>query len=529
MTSPDPTRRFPTFAVLFSLFSLELIAISIARLPESMRFDRYAFCDHGANLTLQYLISKGLRPSIDFGYHYGLLPALVGHVWFAVLGATPQAYQLAMGVFSIIFAWALAKILVQLKIGSVGLALTIVALGYAYQATYINFAHAIEAALLSHALAEQACGRRGNALLLASVSVFAKPSMGYLYSLLLLVLIIRQLVADGFSFRRWFSALAPTAIVFVSLAVVLVGTYGFPAFYHTVFPIEGAVSYKALNFGITRAGRELWDPKGTPWIFYFIDVSGFWIAGTIFLFCTTAYQICWTYLGKISSTRRSEIIITCAILHLAFVALFFGNQWSWIYYSYVLVIGCAIAVEFGKTTLRFGLVLCALAFFSWTDVAYWTYRWGRTTEPNVATAGLWAPVDERTEWLTVLSKVRGQKTVLLSTMGAAELLFPGFEEPVSLYLTKGLMATADVERKIAQISKADIVVVPSNTIGSCSGVPQAPEFDAAMKEFELQMSGKYFDVYQRKKKLIGATSPDSPNAESPPPEMTTPFLGAGSR
>jgi len=186
-------------------------------------------------------------------------------------------------------------------------------------------------------------------------------------------------------------------------------------------------------------------------------------------------------------------------------------------------------VELGKTGRRIGVVLCALAFVSWTDVAYWTYRWGRTTEPNVATAGLWAPADERTEWLTVLSKARGQKTVLLSTMGAAELLFPGFEEPVSLYLTKGLMATADVQRKLAQISGADIVVVPSNTIGTCSGIPQAPEFDAAMKEFEPQMRGKYFDVYQRKKKPITATSWDSPYAESPPPEMTTPFLGADSR
>ena len=495
-------RPFP----IFILFSIELIAIGVARLPESMRFDRFAFCDHGANLTLQYLISKGFRPAIDFGYHYGLLPALFGRIWFAIFGATPRAYQLAMFAFSIVFAWAIAKLLAQIKIGSVGLALTIVTLGYAYQATYINFAHAIEAALLSHALAEQAYGRRGNALSLAAAAVFAKPSMGYVYSLLLLVLVVRDLIARGSGFRRWLIALAPAAIVSSSLALVLIGVYGVAAFMRTVLPIEGVVNYHALNFGITRAGLNLWDPKGMPWIFYFIHVSGFWVAGTIFLFCSAADQIRRVYLGEISSARRSEMIITCAILHFAFLALFFGNQWSWIYYSYVLVIGCAMAAELGTTARRIGLVLCALAFFSWTDIAYWTYRWWRTTEPNAATAELWARADERAEWLTVLSKARGQKTVILSTMGAAELLIPGFEHPVSLYLTKGLMATEDVQRKLAQLSDADIVVVP-NTMETCSGVPQAPELEAAMRKFDLQVRGKYFDVYYQRDGQSNTTSP----------------------
>jgi hypothetical protein len=501
-------QRSQNFIVLFVLFSTELIAISIARFPESMRFDRFAFCDHGANLTLQYLISKGLRPSIDFGYHYGLLPALFGRIWFATFGATPWAYQLAMFAFSIVFAWALAKLLAQIKIGGVGLAFTIVAIGYAYQATYINFAHAIEAALISHALAQQACGRRENALAIGCAAVLAKPSMGYVYSLLLLIVIVRDLIARGFSFRRWLIAFVPAAIVFSSLALVLIGVYGARAFMHTTFPTEGAVSYRALNFGITRAGLDLWDPKGMPWIFYLIHVSGFWVAGTIFLFGSAADQIRRAYLGEISPARRSEMIITCAILHFAFLALFFGNQWSWIYYSYVLVIGCAIAVELGKTARRIGLVLCVLAFFSWTDVAYWTYRWWRTTEPNAVTSGLWAQADERAEWRTVLAKARGQKTVMLSTMGAAELLVPGFEDPVSLYLTKGLMAPSDVQRKLAQLSDADIVVVP-NTMGTCSGIPQAPELEAAMKKFELQMRGKYFDVYQRSGQSNATRPPDS--------------------
>jgi len=177
------------------------------------------------------------------------------------------------------------------------------------------------------------------------------------------------------------------------------------------------------------------------------------------------------------------------------LALFFGSQWSWTYYSYLLVIGCAIAADLGNASRRIGLVLCALALFSWTDVVYWNYRWWRTTEPASSTAGLWAPSDERAEWLSVLAKARGHKAVMLDRQGATELLFPGFEDPVSLFLLKGLMTPQEIQRKLAQISGADIVIVPMS-IGDRGGIPEAPEFDAAMKNFVLTR-GKYFYVFQR--------------------------------
>jgi hypothetical protein len=492
----DARQASDSFFVLFALFSFELIAISVARMPESMRFDRYAFCDHGANLTLQYLISQGLKPSIDFGYAYGLLPAIFGRIWFAIFGATSWSYQAAMEVFAIVFAWAIAKTLAQLKIGWVGVALTITTAGYAYQATYVNFAHAIEAALISHAIAEQACGRRINALALASVSVFAKPAMGFVYSLLLAVLIVGRLISDGVDFRRWAAAFAPTAIAFVSIAVALASIYGTATFIHTALPMEGARNYRALNFGITRAGANFWDPPGLPWSIYLVDVSGFWILATVLLFFAAAYQLVHVYVGGATFEARSEILVTCAILHLAFVALFFGNQSSWIYYSYLLVIGCAIAADLGRNARRIGLVLCAIAFFSWTDMAYLTYRWWKTTAPDAATAGLWAPPDERAEWVRVLAKARGRKAVMLEAGGGAtELLFPEFEQPVSLFLLKGLMTPAEIQRKTTQISGAEIVIV-SKTIKECSGVPKAAEFNQALKPFEFT-SGKYFDIYQR--------------------------------
>ena len=87
--------------------------------------------------------------------------------------------------------------------------------------------------------------------------------------------------------------------------------------------------------------------------------------------------------------------------------------------------------------------------------------------------------------------------MILDTKGAIELLVPEFEEPVSLYLDFGLMSHAEVQRKVEQISNAEMVVVPVGGIEVCRGIPAAPEFDTALKSFDLRVHGKFFDVYQR--------------------------------
>ena len=111
-----------------------------------------------------------------------------------------------------------------------------------------------------------------------------------------------------------------------------------------------------------RAGRQLWDPKGLPWIFYVIDISGFWIASTLFLFGSALLQLR-SRSTQEKSVRRKEVILSCAILHLAFMLLFFGNQWSWVYYPYLLVIGAAVAADVGPIPRRIGWSSASSLFF----------------------------------------------------------------------------------------------------------------------------------------------------------------------
>ena len=99
----------------------------------------------------------------------------------------------------------------------------------------------------------------------------------------------------------------------------------------------------------------------------------------------------------------------------------------------------------------------------------------------------------------------GKKTVMMDSMGAAELLFPDFEKPVSLFLTHGLMTPSDVERKVLQLSNAQMVIAPVQP-GPCDGVANAPEFVSAMKGFEQLWLGQHFEVFERHTAASGAST-----------------------
>jgi hypothetical protein len=495
--------------LLFFLLAIEILAIDFFKLPEILAFDSFGFCDNGANLTLQYLVSHGLTPTADFGYHYGLLPILAGRIWFAIAGRTPLAYQALMIACDLVIASAIARIAATLRFSATSLALTAITLGFAVRASYPSLAQALEAALLSCALAEQTAGKHSRALVFASAAAFTKPSMGYVYSALLLALACRDLHGESV-ITRVTRVIAPAVVTSIVIAAILAAIYGPSALIRTVVPLEGAAAYRALHYGFfSEAGRQFWDPPGLPWFYYAIDVSGFWIVGTLFLICSGVAAT--FYLAAAAgdsglAARRNEIIVTCAMLHLAFIALFFGNQWSWFYYAYFLTVGVAAAAGASTIQRRVTVGLCVLGIMAWTDVVFWELRWWQTRERDAVTAGLWASPDERDEWQKVLDTMRIQRTVMLDTKGAIELIVPGFEKPVSLYLDPGWMVPADIQRKLQQISEAQMVVVPVGGIEACLGIPAAPEFDTALKSFEPRMKGKFFDVYQRPSSSASPTS-----------------------
>jgi hypothetical protein len=489
---------------LFALLAIELIALAVIRLPYGLDFDAFAFSDIGSNFTIQRLVVLGQRPAIDFGYHYGLLPILLGKIWFSVFGMTPIAYEASMVVWGLVVVWALAQLAVSLRFRTFGLALLFIGLGFAIQVSYPNLSHITESALIALALCSQSRGNRSTALAFACAGLFCKPSMCYVYGLILVVLIVTDLLRSRATISDFVRAFAPAAIAGIVLIIILATLYSPASAVRTLFPVEGAVAYHDQNFGFfTGIGRSFWNPPNVPWIYYLFDFSGFWIASSIFLVvCGTMAWTRWhrNIAGNAPDVRRDEILWTCAILHLAFVFFFFGNQWSWICYSFILILGVAVAADLSPMNRRLALLLCVLGLTSWVGRGWYIARYWHERSPSAITAGLWASPDETAEWQKARALAHGHRSIVLETKGDASLMFPEFAPPVALYLDPGLMPAAEIQREVEQLSAATIVVVPiSNNIAPESqGVPKAPEIENEMKSLDLIFGGKYFDVYRRR-------------------------------
>jgi hypothetical protein len=489
---------------LFVFLAIELIALAIVRLPYGLDFDAFAFSDIGSNFTLQYLVSQGQRPGLDFGYPYGLLPVLAGKIWFSLFGMTPIAYESVIVACGLVVVWALAQMAVSLQFRTFGLALLFIGLGFAIQVSYPNLTHIMESAFIALALRSQSRGNRTTALAFACAALFCKPSMSYVYGLILFILMTLDLLRSRSGVSGLVRAFAPAAVTGTILIVVLGIFYGPASVFQTLLPVQGLSTYHGQDFGFFGGiGRSFWNPPNVPWIYYLFDFSGFWIASSVFLVGCGA--MAWTrWHRRIAATafdaRRDEILWTCAILHLTFVFFFFGNQWSWICYSFILILGVAAAADLSPINRRLALILCVLGFTSWIGRGWYIAKYWRERSPSAMTAGLWTSFDEIAEWQNVRAMAHGRRAIVLETKGDAALMFPEFAPPVALYLDPGLMPAVEIQRQVDQLSGAGIVVVciSDNIAPASQGIPKAPEIENAMKSFDLVFAGKYFDVYRRR-------------------------------
>ena len=93
-------------------------------------------------------------------------------------------------------------------------------------------------------------------------------------------------------------------------------------------------------------------------------MRGFWIAATVVLTFAALVLLAVASFMKKSTTlpasSAGEMIVTTALLHWTFVCLFFGSDISWLYYSYLLVLGVAGIAAWGKTGPRVVLALAVL-------------------------------------------------------------------------------------------------------------------------------------------------------------------------
>jgi hypothetical protein len=478
---------------LIAVFMAESLALALLQLPLNRDFGSFVLLDQGTNLTVQKLMDRGLVPTVDFGYQYGLLPLLIGRSWFALLGRTPEAYAAAMLMFDLLIAWGLARCACALRAGPVGIILILFTMFATTLGSYINLAHACEATLICHALAEHANGHRPRALALLTACLFAKPVMAYLYGLLLVLLIVRRGGMSGL-----IRSTPVATAVGASLLAGLATWFGLEPVLQTLLPLRGAEAYRIVNHGFFFGiGRSFWLPDGVTPRHYLFTAAGHYLVGSVVLVAAAIASIRRLVRRPLSIDMNAEVVACCGIMHLSFLTMFYGAPGSWTYYYYILIIGLVTVAARGRRSAILIALVAVAALAGYKDwVTNIKHQWLHKIT-TADTYGLWAYADAREEWRQVKEILKDKPASYIANNGGClELFEPQFADAEDVFLTPGWPIHIELQRKVQQISRADVVVI--SKLGCVRPMLDLwPEFREALKGFELEKSTQRFLIYQR--------------------------------
>lgn len=518
---PEPGSEGPAssrrFYVLAAVFAAEVLLLAAFQAPYRT-FDRFAIWDSGGELAIQDLLRRGHLPAVDFGYAYGLLPLLIGRVYYAVAGLTPTAFHVEMLACALLTAWGLARFAQARRVGPAGLALLVLAVPDLLLVIYITLVHSLEQALLTNALAEQARGRRATALALVTACCFVKPSLAFVYGLALVIATVAANRRAGWA--AWVRALAPAAITAAVLALVLALAFGPVPLARTVFPRTGMEVYRLNHYGFFRGvGREFWALPNAGLRDYFRYEVGFYVLGTVFL-AWGGLSGLWRLARGISMgdrVRDDEVVATCAAVHIGFVVALFGHRGTWTYSLPMLVLGlAALARRDRRHQAVVWLLAAALLVSDRSKAVALLQRW-ESQAPTAATLGLWASPEERAEWAKALELTRGGRPVLFAMCEGGALLIPGFEPPIGGYFIPGYTLPSEARRKAAQLARAPFIISAHPL--DWPGFTFWPEMAAAFEGCDLLYEGRLLRVYRRRPAKAAAGGPDAyapPEREAPP-------------
>ena len=506
---------FTSPRIFTSLLIVEVCFLYLLRWPLLYNFNNFAFWDSGAYLLTHYLLQQGHHPFTYFGWQYGLLPLLIQELGFHLFGASPASF-LCLSVPCVMTVAVAIGGIALLENATAGRVLVMLSLPLMV-AFEPDMPHSLEPALLSLGLLSQARAQHGRALAFATAACFTKPSMGYLYGLILLACVF------CYSYRRvmpvdrreqagavepteweWPSAtgpvgtLVPAVCTGLGLTLLLSMLFGWQAVLRSLLPLSGARAYRVLHYGWRGIAQGLFYFPGAKIGYYVGTPVIFWGCGTVYLIVAAFLAARASARNHFRATQNYEIVLTCAGLHLGFIALLYGSPASWTYYACVLVAGI-IATEVWPVAVAAISGICVLAALAnYSGIRSALSAWG-TTEATASTAGLFAVSAEAAEWSYVASLAKRESLAIFTNFGEAQLLFPWLGEPTGAFMVPGIATDGEIRRENQELRSADAVVVPTipglgNPIQDWPGT----EFNNVLENTALVFKGTYFEVYERR-------------------------------
>jgi hypothetical protein len=483
------------------VIALELTALLLIQLPAVYNFQTFVLYDPGSVLRADSLLAQGLSPTIDFGYSYGMLSLLYGRLLFALGGRTPAMYLVGTWLMEMLIAFGLARFAVRW--GWASRALLIVAAPHAVHPIYLALTHPMEAALLIHAVADLADGRRARALALTSACVFVKPSMAYALGLVLLIPLAWRLWRDRSSKaslgKYLIKTIAPAALTVSCCVALIAGRFGWRPLLNSIMPFTASKSYTALGFGFFGSGRRFWWPElngaGDFLWYYLTTPAGFWVAASLSLCALCAATIIGNKAEGAKANDR-EILIAVTALHLFFIIAVFAWPGSWAYYSYLLVLGVGIGISLFQSSVN--LWMCALLMLLALTGHEQRYRgvagdWRHSTRA-AETAMLWADENQRAEWSRVMEMARRKRLLFLHN-GCASQLFPEAQSPPSWFFSPGIQTPVEIASIRRQIETADVVVTFNHA--AILDPWTWEEFADLRAQFAVTWRGVYLTIHER--------------------------------
>ncbi|WP_169973277.1 hypothetical protein [Tautonia rosea] len=503
---PWPTRSIWLWAVL----TVGFVGLFLARFPTVSTFDNFLFADWGANLTVQALLDRGEQPIVDYFYPYGLLPLLLGRFGFGLFEKTPQTYLGFMVLSHVFAAWGMARLASALRVGVPGVVFLIVTIPYALPSTHPSLSHALETVLICHALAEQARGRRHIALALATAAVLTKPSMAYVLGLVLLGFIARELIGrTSDRLREGWSQIRPAFLTALGFGVVLAVVFGIRPLIGSILPLQVASLYRDADYGFFfGTGRRFWLPDNAGVRHYLGTQLGFWLASTVALIAGGLRVLALAIRREGRDARNEslshghvrEIVLTCAILHMSFLCFFFAGEVSWLYYSYLLILGITALGGLGAPWPLVVAILATLALVADRSIPGEVVAAWDGGSFSADSRGLWTSPEQQAEWQEVLRRVEGHPTAVLSMAGAAPVLYPDhFLPSVTLFLLPGMEGTIDTHRMARHIQSAELVLVPTRSAQGMGVYPfllGCPELRLALNAKDPIWKGSSYAIYR---------------------------------
>ncbi len=489
---------------LFLRLSGLLLLLQLFELPKIADWSLFAFFDPGTAFKGDVLISAGLRPAIDFGYTHGLLSLIFAHRALAILGRTPTGFILITSFLEILMAGAITLFMRAIDATKLSRLWLFCALPLAIMPAYLTLTHPLEAALLLWAIAFEARGNRRAALAICTICVFVKPSMGYVYGLLLLLLILWDFAARRANFRYLLEQTWPAIVCGVVAAAGCIWQFGWRSLALTIIPLTGLRTYADTHFGfLLGRGQRFWSPAYHGFFYYLGTPAGIWLIllGIVIYYLPGVVR---RFRWRLPSPGV-ETLACVGIMHLCFVFGFYGWRHSWEYYSYMPVLFVAGLITLGRINRRWVAVLAVLAVvgesYTFAVVASgWKYK-----IRDRDTGGLWAYKRQLKEWKHVIALTADAPTLVLSN-GFLPWMARGMYMPSSWFPEPGIATRREIARVGREANRA-VFVVNWRYYGS-KGLWHQPIFARYKSPFINLWRGKYLSVSVRRQALGTLVSGD---------------------